>query len=88
MHMTSGFLEGALNITTQVVVKGSAGKLVSLVVSTGGTATLWDANVTSQTPGSANQITQLGAGTYLIIFPFVSGLVVQSTGAACSVAFE
>lgn len=88
MQFTQGYLNSQLNITTQVVVKPAPGKLVSIVVSTGGTANIWDATAVGQVAGSAAQIAQLGAGTYLLPFPFLNGLVVQSTTAASSVAYE
>ena len=88
MHMTSGYLNSQLNISTQVIVKTGPGKLVTLVVSAGGTATVWDAAATSQVGGSAAQIASLTAGSYQLIFPFINGLVVQSTTSPCSVAFE
>lgn len=87
MQMTQGYLTSELNITTQVVVKPAAGKLVTLVVNTGGTATLNDA-ATTGAAGASNQIAVLTAGSYLLLFPFLNGLVVSCAGAACAVAFE
>lgn len=87
MHMTQGYLNSQLNITSVTQVKTGPGKLVTLVVSAGGTATLNDVVGTGNV-GAANQICSLGAGSYQLIFPFFNGLVVASSGAACSVAFE
>ena len=87
MHMTQGYLNSQLNITTQTLVKAGPGKLVTVVVSTGGTVTINDA-ASVGAAGAANQIASLGAGSYQLIFPFFNGLVVQSTTAASSVAFE
>jgi hypothetical protein len=88
MHMTQGYLDSALNIAAATVqVKVGAGKVVTLVVSTGGTATLFD-SATTGGAGASNQIASLGAGSYQLIFPFFSGLVVTAAGAPCSVAYE
>lgn len=87
MHMTSGYLNSQLNILAQTQVKVGAGKVVTLVVSTGGTATLWD-SATLGGAVAAAQIAVLPAGTYQLIFPFINGLVVQSAAAPCSVAYE
>jgi hypothetical protein len=87
MHMTSGYLNSQLNIGAVTQVKVGPGKLVTLVVNAGGTATLNDA-ATTGAAAAANQIAVLTAGSYQIIFPFFNGLVVASAGAACAVAFE
>lgn len=87
MHMTSGYLNSQLNITAAAVVKVGPGKLVTLVVNAGGTATVNDA-ATTGAAAAANQIAVLGAGSYLLIAQFFNGLVVASAGAACAVFFE
>lgn len=87
MNMTEGYLGSQLNITAATLVKAGPGKVVTLVVNAGATATLNDAASTGAAV-AANQIAVLTAGSYQLIFPFINGLVVAAAAGACAVSYQ
>jgi len=82
----------ALNITTQTVIKATAGRLVGIVVNTAG-STAGTANDSATTGGVAasNLIANIPNTVNTVIyidFPFINGLVITpGTGQVLSISF-